>query len=60
MSTYAKWEEEVTQSIADEMDISFSDAAGIVEGQPFYMTQSWGMALDAEATAVKIIAAARS
>jgi hypothetical protein len=60
MSTYSQWEEHVTQCIADELEISFSDAAGIVEGQDFYMTQSWGMALDASATAAKIIAAAIS
>ena len=33
--------------------------AGVVEAQPFYMQQSWGLDLDAKQTAEKILTAAR-
>ncbi|MPQ69428.1 hypothetical protein [Pseudomonas sp. MWU12-2323] len=57
MSNYTSWEEAVTQKIADTQEISYSDAAGIVEGQPFFMQQSWGKGMDADQTAEKILAA---
>lgn len=58
MSTYSEWETAVTQAIADKHQITYSDAAGVVEGQPFYMQQSWGKGMDAEATAAKVSSAA--
>ncbi|MNJ43263.1 hypothetical protein D3C77_382620 [compost metagenome] len=56
MSEYAEWEQAVTQQIADTIEVSYSDAAGVVEGQPFYMQQSWGKGMDASQTAEKILA----
>lgn len=58
MATYTAWEEAVTQAIADKHEIPYSDAAGVVEGQPFYMQQAWGKGLDADATASKVSEAA--
>jgi hypothetical protein len=53
--TYSEWEGEVTQFVADVLDISYSDAAGIVEGQPFYVQQAWGKGLDSRETADQIL-----
>lgn len=60
---YFEWEgavtEAVTEAVAELMAISNSDAAAIVEAQPFYMQQSWGKGMDSQQTAVKILAAAQ-
>lgn len=53
--TYSAWEAEATQFVADDLEISYSDAAGIVEGQPFYVQQSWGKGLNARETADKVL-----
>ncbi|MCU9527471.1 hypothetical protein [Pseudomonas mosselii] len=53
--TYSSWEEEITQLIADDLGVSYSDAAGIVEGQDFYVTQSWGKGMNARETADKVL-----
>lgn len=58
MSTYSQWEADITQAIADKHEITYNDAAGIVEGQQFYLAQSWAKGLDAEQTAAKISEAA--
>ena len=59
MSEYDQWESAVVQAVADNLGISVSDASGVVEGQPFYVQQSWGKALDATQTAAKILAEIR-
>ncbi|WP_119737011.1 hypothetical protein [Pseudomonas sp. Larv2_ips] len=56
---YFEWEGAVTQAVADALQVSRSDASGIVEAQPFYMQQSWGKGMDALQTAAKILAAAQ-
>lgn len=56
--TYSQWEEAVTQIVADALGMAYGDAAGVVEGQAFYMQQSWGQGLDAQAAAEKMLAAA--
>jgi len=48
---YVEWETEVTQILADKLDIDYGDASGIVEAQPFYLQQSWTKGLSAEETA---------
>jgi hypothetical protein len=48
---YVEWETEVTQILADKLDIDYGDASGIVEAQPFYLQQSWTKGLSAEQTA---------
>lgn len=53
--TYSVWEGEVTQFVADDLEISHSDAAGIVEGQPFYVQQAWGKGLNSRETADKVL-----
>ncbi|HEX8590637.1 hypothetical protein [Pseudomonas sp.] len=58
-ATYSEWESAVIQIVADTMDIGYGDAAGVVEGQAFYMQQSWGQALEAQAAADKVLAAVR-
>lgn len=57
---YFEWEGAVTEAVAESMAISNSDAAGVVEAQPFYMQQSWGKGMDAQQTAAKILAAAQA
>lgn len=52
---YAEWELAVIAQVASELDIYNRDATDMVEAQPFYMQQSWGLALDPLATAQKII-----
>lgn len=56
---YFEWEGAVTEAVAELMAIGHSDAAGIVEAQPFYMQQSWGKGMDAQLTAAKVIEAAQ-
>ena len=56
---YFEWEGAVVEAVAESMAISNSDAAGVVEAQPFYMQQSWGKGMDAQQTAAKILAAAQ-
>lgn len=53
--TYDTWEINVTELIASQLDATYGDAAGIVEAQPFYMAQSWGLGLTAEQTASKLL-----
>ncbi|MDP4573486.1 hypothetical protein Q8O96_30920 [Pseudomonas sp. LPH60] len=57
---YFEWEGAVAEAVAETMAISHSDASGIVEAQPFYMQQSWGMGMDARQTAARIIEAAHA
>lgn len=56
---YFEWEGAVIEVVAELMAISHSDAAGVVEAQPFYMQQSWGKGMDAQLTAAKVIEAAQ-
>lgn len=56
---YFEWEGAVTEAVAELMAIGHSDAAGIVEAQPFYMQQSWGKGMDAQLTAAKVVEAAQ-
>ncbi|MDF4211110.1 hypothetical protein P2W50_31150 [Pseudomonas protegens] len=57
---YFEWEGAVTEAVAEAMGISFSDASGVVDAQPFYMQQSWDKGMDAQQTATKILAAAQA
>ncbi|WP_339534767.1 hypothetical protein [Pseudomonas hunanensis] len=57
---YFEWEGAVTDAVAEALQVSRSDASGIVEAQPFYMQQSWGKGMDAQQTAAKILAAAQA
>jgi len=56
--TYTNWEQAVIQTICERLSISFSDASAIVEAQPFYMQQSWGLDLDTDRIAAKVLTAA--
>ncbi|HJH19492.1 MAG TPA: hypothetical protein K8W20_12345 [Pseudomonas lactis] len=53
---YFEWEGAVTEAVAETLAMNHSDAAGIVEAQPFYTQQSWGKGVDAQLTAAKILA----
>lgn len=53
--THSEWEGEVTQFVADGLEICYSDAAGIVEGQPFYVQQAWDKGLNSRETADKVL-----
>lgn len=59
MGKYYEWESAVIQLVADELQVDYSDAAAVVEGQPFYMQQSWVKGMDAKDTADKVLAGAR-
>ena len=56
---YYEWEIAVVEAVAELMALSHSDAAGVVDAQPFYMQQSWGKGMDAQRTAAKVIEAAQ-
>jgi hypothetical protein len=56
MSSYTVWEEAVTQQIAATLQADYSDAAGVIEAQSFYLQQSWGKGMDEFQTAAKIMA----
>jgi hypothetical protein len=55
VNSYANWESDVFDEISDTLNITFSDAQGIVMANEFYLTQSWGKGLDAKETASLII-----
>lgn len=55
---YTDWETAVTERIAEEGDLPYGDAAGLLEGQPFAVQQAWTLGLKPEQAAAKIIAAA--
>ncbi|KIL03139.1 hypothetical protein QX25_18275 (plasmid) [Stutzerimonas stutzeri] len=52
---YTDWEREIIECVADDLGISFSEAAGVAEAQPFCLAQSWGAGLSAPQTAEKLI-----
>lgn len=47
MNNYSEWETAVVQQLAESMEISYSDASGVVEAHSFHMQQSWTSGLDA-------------
>lgn len=53
--TYSDWENEVTEALENELEISRSDAQGLVEANEFELKQAWGKGLSASATAKQII-----
>lgn len=55
--TYSRWEEEVIELISIALEISYSDASGVVEAQPFYMAQAWGQRRTSAEAAGKVLAA---
>lgn len=55
--TYSRWEEEVVELISIALEISYSDASGVVEAQPFYMAQAWAQERTPAEVAGKVLAA---
>lgn len=51
---YSEWEGNVVYELEKLLDITTSDAQGMVGAQPFKMQQSWGKDINAKITA-KII-----
>ena len=51
MSDYDKWNGEVIDHVEMMLDITRSDAQGIVMAQAFTLSRSWAKALSAKATA---------
>lgn len=49
--SYASWEEGVADSLSDKLEISYSDAQGIIESNEFYMAQAWAKGMDSKQTA---------
>lgn len=56
MTDYTSWEGEVINAVASSLEITYSDATGIVGAQPFCMAQSWSKSLDANTAAEHVIA----
>jgi len=54
---YFEWECAVTEAVAAAIEVSYSDASGIVEAQPFVVQQCWGKGTAAEKTAAEVIEA---
>jgi RNase P/RNase MRP subunit p29 len=49
--SYEEWEGDVVYELENLLEITTSDAQGIVESHPFKMHQSWGKGLNAKETA---------
>lgn len=41
MGAHATWERAVTEALAEDLKLSYSDASGLVEAQDFYLKQAW-------------------
>lgn len=54
---YSKWEDEVTTIVGNDLEMSRSDAQGVVEAQSFIMSQCWGKGLEPKETANYVAAA---
>jgi len=55
MVSYVEWEGNVTELVAGDLQVSYGDAAGIIEAQSFYMQQSWCRGMNAKQTSEKIL-----
>jgi hypothetical protein len=60
MQNYLNWETSVVDALAGALEVSHSDASGMVEAQPFHMQQSWDKGMDAQQVSTKILAAAQA
>ena len=47
---FTEWENEVTQTLTEILEISRGDAQGVVETKDFYMMQYWTKGLNASDT----------
>jgi len=56
MQRHTDWEGAVISAVAARLEITYSDATGIVGAQPFCMAQAWSQGQDAETTAQNVIA----
>ncbi|MDH4602436.1 hypothetical protein [Pseudomonas syringae] len=48
--SYPKWETQITEQLASRLDISYSDASGVIEAHSFHVMQSWDKGLDSAVT----------
>lgn len=53
--TFDAWEMAIILKVEKDLNVSNSDASGIVDAQSFLTAQSWGKGLSAEQTADLII-----
>jgi len=51
VSEYDEWQGEIVRELEDSLDMTTSDAQGLVEAHNFEMMQSWAKGLDAKQTA---------
>lgn len=56
--SYAEWEDAIISAVEERDQVTRSDAQGIVEAQPFVMSQCWGMGLTPEAAVEQVLLAA--
>jgi hypothetical protein len=59
-SSFDDWEDEITTVIESQFQTTRSDAQAIVEVHAFTLSQCWAKGMNAEDTALKIIADVRS
>lgn len=52
---HTEWETEICLIIAGTLQISYSDALGIIDAQPFVMSQAWARDDSPKQTADKIL-----
>lgn len=55
MSSYTQWEGNITELVAEDLQVSYGDAAGVIEAQSFCMQQSWCRGMDAKQTSERIL-----
>ena len=50
-NSYDAWELDLVEFLSEKLEIPFGDAQGILEANPFYVSQAWGKGLEPEAAA---------
>ena len=57
---YSEWEDEITAIVEVDLELTRSDAQGIVEAQSFVMSQCWGKGLLPKESADCVVKASNS
>lgn len=60
MLGFIEWETAVVEELAETIQVSYSDASGIVESQPRCTQELWSKGVDPKTAAGKILAEAQS
>lgn len=57
---YTQWEGDVINLVAHNMEMTYSDATGVVDVESFAMRQAWSLGLNAEDAAKKVEASSNA